>query len=123
MDCRIDGGDWHHADTGHRADHYDIIIFLTEVTSNTATAAAFLPLMGALAFAQDVSPLLYAVPAAVAASCAFMMPVATPPNAIVFGSGHMRINDMIRAGFKLNLAGIAIVGVMAYYLMFWVFSL
>lgn len=100
-----------------------IIIFLTEVTSNTATAAAFLPLMGALAFAQDVSPLLYAVPAAVAASCAFMMPVATPPNAIVFGSGHMRINDMISAGFKLNLAGIAIVGVMAYYLMFWVFSL
>ena len=100
-----------------------IIIFLTEVTSNTATAAAFLPLMGALALAQDVSPLLYAVPAAVAASCAFMMPVATPPNAIVFGTGHMRITDMINSGFKLNLAGVAIVGVMAYYLMFWVFGL
>ena len=100
-----------------------VIIFLTEVTSNTATAAAFLPLMGALAMAQDVSPLLYAVPAAVAASCAFMMPVATPPNAIVFGTGHMRISDMINAGFKLNLAGVAIVGLLAYYLMFWVFGI
>lgn len=100
-----------------------VIIFLTEVTSNTATAAAFLPLMGALALAQDVSPLLYAVPAAVAASCAFMMPVATPPNAIVFGAGYMKISDMINAGFKLNLIGIAVVGVLTYYLMFWVFGL
>lgn len=100
-----------------------VIIFLTEITSNTATAAAFLPLMGALAMAQDVSPILYAAPAAVAASCAFMMPVATPPNAIVFGTGHMRISDMISAGFKLNLVGVAIVGVVAYYLMFWVFGL
>src|SRR5690554_7687104 len=58
-----------------------VIIFLTEVTSNTATAAAFLPLLGALAMSQDVSPLLLTVPAAIAASCAFMMPVATPPNA------------------------------------------
>lgn len=100
-----------------------VIIFLTELTSNTATAAAFLPLMGALAMAQDASPLLYAVPAAVAASCAFMMPVATPPNAIVFGAGQMRIGDMISAGFKLNIVGVAIVGVVAYYLMFWVFGL
>ncbi|MFA5677909.1 MAG: DASS family sodium-coupled anion symporter [Pseudomonas sp.] len=100
-----------------------VILFLTEITSNTATAAAFLPLVGALALAQDASPLLYAIPAAVAASCAFMMPVATPPNAIVFGTGHMKISDMINAGFKLNLAGIVIVGVMSYYLMFWVFGL
>ena len=100
-----------------------VIIFLTEITSNTATAAAFLPLMGALAMAQGVSPILYAVPAAVAASCAFMMPVATPPNAIVFGTGHMKITDMITAGFKLNLAGVVIVGLVAYYLMFWVFGI
>ncbi|WP_193074835.1 SLC13 family permease [Pseudomonas sp. FME51] len=100
-----------------------VIIFLTEITSNTATAAAFLPLMGALAMAQDVSPILYAVPAAVAASCAFMMPVATPPNAIVFGTGHMKITDMITAGFKLNLAGVVIAGLLAYYLMFWVFGI
>lgn len=100
-----------------------VILFLTEVTSNTATAAAFLPLVGALAVGQDVSPILYAVPAAVAASCAFMMPVATPPNAIVFGTGHMKISDMITAGFKLNIAGVIIVGIMAYYLMFWIFGL
>lgn len=100
-----------------------VILFLTEITSNTATAAAFLPLVGALAVGQDVSPILYAVPAAVAASCAFMMPVATPPNAIVFGTGHMKITDMITAGFKLNIAAIFIVGVMTYYLMFWAFGL
>ena len=100
-----------------------VILFLTEVTSNTATAAAFLPLVGALALAQDASPLLYAVPAAVAASCAFMMPVATPPNAIVFGAGQLKISDMISAGFKLNLVGVVVVGIMTYYLMFWVFGL
>lgn len=96
-----------------------VIIFLTEVTSNTATAAAFLPLLGALAVSQDVSPLLFTVPAALAASCAFMMPVATPPNAIVFASGHLRIQSMIRAGFVLNLAGILVVTLLGYGLMVW----
>lgn len=91
-----------------------VIIFLTEVTSNTATAAAFLPLLGALAVSQDVSPLLFTVPAALAASCAFMMPVATPPNAIVFGTGHMKISSMIKAGFALNLAGIVVITLVAY---------
>jgi len=100
-----------------------IIIFLTEVTSNTATAAAFLPLLGALALSQGVSPLLLTVPAAIAASCAFMMPVATPPNAIVFSSGHMQISDMIRAGFALNLLGIVVVTVLSYLLLGVVFTL
>ncbi|SDR97185.1 solute carrier family 13 (sodium-dependent dicarboxylate transporter), member 2/3/5 [Halopseudomonas xinjiangensis] len=100
-----------------------VIIFLTEVTSNTATAAAFLPLLGALAVSQDVSPILFTVPAAIAASCAFMMPVATPPNAIVFGSGHMHIGDMIRAGFALNIGGIIVVTLVGYALMGWVFTL
>lgn len=100
-----------------------VIVFLTEVTSNTATAAAFLPLLGALAVAQDISPLLLTVPAAIAASCAFMMPVATPPNAIVFSSGHMRIGDMLRAGFALNLMGVVVVTVVSYWLMSWVFGL
>ncbi|MDR5902302.1 SLC13 family permease [Halomonas icarae] len=93
-----------------------VIIFLTEVTSNTATAAAFLPLLGALALSLEISPLLVTVPAAIAASCAFMMPVATPPNAIVFGTGHMKIQSMIRAGFALNLVGSVVVTVMAYLL-------
>jgi solute carrier family 13 (sodium-dependent dicarboxylate transporter), member 2/3/5 len=82
-----------------------VIVFLTEVTSNTATAAAFLPLLGALALSLDIDPLLITVPAAIAASCAFMMPVATPPNAIVFATGHMKIQSMIRAGLFLNIAG------------------
>ncbi|WP_300272332.1 DASS family sodium-coupled anion symporter [Halomonas sp.] len=91
-----------------------VIIFLTEVTSNTATAAAFLPLLGALALSLEISPLLITVPAAIAASCAFMMPVATPPNAIVFGSGHMKIQSMIRTGFALNLISTVLVTLMAY---------
>ncbi|MDQ9172223.1 DASS family sodium-coupled anion symporter [Oxalobacteraceae bacterium R-40] len=82
-----------------------VIIFLTEVTSNTATAAAFLPLLGALAVSANVNPLLLTVPAAIAASCAFMMPVATPPNAIVFATGQLRIQSMMRAGLFLNIAG------------------
>ncbi|MBE0487844.1 MAG: DASS family sodium-coupled anion symporter [Halomonas sp.] len=98
-----------------------VIIFLTEVTSNTATAAAFLPLLGALALSLDISPLLITVPAAIAASCAFMMPVATPPNAIVFATGHMKIQSMIRAGFALNLISTVLVTLMAYFLVvtFW----
>ncbi|MGB7757666.1 MAG: DASS family sodium-coupled anion symporter, partial [Salinisphaera sp.] len=67
-----------------------VIIFLTEVTSNTATAAAFLPLLGALALSQQLPVPLLTIPACIAASCAFMMPVATPPNAIIFGSGHLK---------------------------------
>lgn len=90
-----------------------IITFLTEVTSNTATAAAFLPLVGAMAVAQNVEPQFYAIPAAIAASCAFMLPVATPPNAIVFGSGEMPISAMIRAGFALNIFGIVLITLMA----------
>jgi len=98
------------------------VIYLTEVTSNTATAAAFLPLLGALAVSQGVSPLLLTVPAAIVASCAFMMPVATPPNAIVFSSGHLQVSDMIRAGFPLSLASIVIVSLLTYGLIGLVFS-
>lgn len=90
-----------------------MVVFLTEVTSNTATTAAFLPLLGALAVAIGLPPESLAIPAAIAASCAFMMPVATPPNAIVFASGHVRIGDMIAAGFALNLLGAAVVVVAA----------
>ncbi len=98
-----------------------VIMFLTEVTSNTATAAAFLPLMGALAVAQGVSPQTLAVPAAIAASCAFMLPVATPPNAVVFGSGEMKISSMIRAGFALNIFGVLAVTALCSLLVNFVF--
>jgi solute carrier family 13 (sodium-dependent dicarboxylate transporter), member 2/3/5 len=85
-----------------------VIIFLTELTSNTATAATFIPIIGAAAVGIGVDPLMLCIPAALGASCAFMLPVATPPNAIVFGSGQLPLGAMIRAGFRLNLLMIAI---------------
>jgi len=86
-----------------------IIIFLTELTSNTATAATFIPIIGAAATGIGIDPLMLCIPAALAASCAFMLPVATPPNAIVFGSGLLPLGAMIRAGYRLNFLMIAIV--------------
>ncbi|WP_037053380.1 SLC13 family permease [Rheinheimera baltica] len=86
-----------------------VIIFLTEVTSNTATAAGFLPLLGPVALSLSGSPLTLVIPAAIAASCAFMMPVATPPNAIVFSSGELKIIDMAKAGLALNIFAIIII--------------
>lgn len=99
-----------------------VITFLTEITSNTATAAAFLPLLGALAVAQGLPAEMLAIPAAIAASCAFMMPVATPPNAIVFGTGKMRIQSMIKAGFALNIFGIFLVSSLCYLLIGWIWA-
>lgn len=91
-----------------------VIIFLTELTSNTATAAAFLPLVASIAVGLGQNPLLLAVPAALGASCAFMMPVATPPNAIVFGSGYVSIPQMVRAGWWLNLLFIVAITALTY---------
>ena len=86
-----------------------VIIFLTELTSNTATVATFLPIAGAVAIELGLDPIVLAVPVTLAASCAFMLPVATPPNAIVFGSGLLTIPKMMRAGLAINVVGIAIV--------------
>jgi sodium-dependent dicarboxylate transporter 2/3/5 len=85
------------------------IIFLTEITSNTATTATFLPILGAVAIGFDANPMLLTIPAALAASMAFMMPVATPPNAIVFSYSEMRIRDMIIAGIWLNIISIGLI--------------
>jgi sodium-dependent dicarboxylate transporter 2/3/5 len=93
-----------------------VVIFLTELTSNTATAAAFLPLVASLATSIGVDPLLLAVPTALAASCAFMMPVATPPNAIVYGTGAITIPQMARAGVWLNLFFVVLLPLAAYFL-------
>ncbi|HEY0844290.1 MAG TPA: SLC13 family permease [Noviherbaspirillum sp.] len=82
-----------------------MVTLLTEFTSNTTTAATFLPLLGALAVSTGIDPLLLAVPATIAASCAFMMPISTPPNAVVFGSGRLTVGAMMRAGLFLNVAG------------------
>ena len=92
------------------------VILLTELTSNTATAATFLPILGGLAIALGLDPLLLAVPAALAASGAFMLPVATPPNAIVYGSGYVQIADMARAGVWLNILFAVLVTCLSYLL-------
>jgi sodium-dependent dicarboxylate transporter 2/3/5 len=86
-----------------------MVVFLTELTSNTPTAAVFLPILYGVATGMGVNPMLFLVPATIAASCAFMLPVATPPNAIVFGSGHVTIREMSKAGFFLNLLSVALI--------------
>ncbi|MDP3717190.1 MAG: DASS family sodium-coupled anion symporter [Acidobacteriota bacterium] len=100
-----------------------VVIFLTELTSNTATAAAFLPVVASLAVGIGADPLLLAIPTALAASCAFMLPVATPPNAIVYGTGALTIPQMAHAGIWLNLFFIALLPLMVYYLAGLVFTL
>ena len=90
------------------------MIFLTEMTSNTATTATLVPILFAVATGLGIDPLLLIMPAVFAASCAFMLPVATPPNAIVFGSGHVSIPQMSRAGFWLNLVAIILIPLMAW---------
>lgn len=85
------------------------ILLLTELTSNTATAATFLPIAGALALSLGENPLLFLVPTALAANCSYMLPVGTPPNAIVYGSGVVPLAQMVRAGFLLNVILVPIV--------------
>jgi len=86
-----------------------LLTFMTELTSNTATTEMALPVLGSLAVAVKTDPLLLMVPATLSASCAFMLPVATPPNAIVFGSGEIKMGDMMRAGIVLNLIGMVLI--------------
>ena len=93
-----------------------LIIFLTEITSNVTTTTTFLPVFGALAVAIGILPVSLTVPVCLAASCAFMLPVATPPNAIVYGSNKFTIATMMRAGIALNIIGIIVVTMFAYFL-------
>jgi len=90
------------------------ITFLTELTSNTATTEMILPVLGSLAVAIGVNPLLLMIPATLSASCAFMLPVATPPNAIVFGTGKITMSQLVRSGFRLNLIGIVLITIWTY---------
>jgi sodium-dependent dicarboxylate transporter 2/3/5 len=94
-----------------------MVNFLTEITSNVATASMLLPVMASLASAMEVHPYGLMIAATVAASCAFMLPVATPPNAVVFGSGYLRIVDMVRAGFPMNLISSIILTLLVYWLL------
>lgn len=90
-----------------------LVTFATEVTSNTALAATMMPLIAAAADALKIDPSGLLVATALAASCAFMMPVATPPNAIVFGTGRLHIGDMVKAGFWLNILGVVIITIVS----------
>ncbi|MGM0458725.1 MAG: SLC13 family permease [Bacteroidota bacterium] len=100
-----------------------IVVFLTEITSNTATAAAFLPILASTAVGIGQNPMLFIVPAAISTSCAFMLPVATPPNAIVYGSGRLSIPQMAHAGIWLNLAVSLILTLATYTLFAYVFGI
>ena len=86
-----------------------LLVIWTELNSNVATAATFMPILAAIAATSDYPVLQLVAPAAVAASCGFMLPVGTPPNAIVFGTGRLSMQDMIRAGWRVNLASIVVV--------------
>ncbi len=85
------------------------ILLLTELTSNTATAATFLPIASSIAIGMGENPLLFAIPCALAANCSYMLPVGTPPNAIVFGSGFIRLPDMAKAGMLLNVVLVPVI--------------
>jgi solute carrier family 13 (sodium-dependent dicarboxylate transporter), member 2/3/5 len=91
-----------------------LVIFLTELTSNTATTATLLPILAVLAASSDIDPMLLFAPTALAASCAFMLPVATAPNAVVYSTGQVTIAQMANAGFKLNLVAIIVVTGLSY---------
>jgi sodium-dependent dicarboxylate transporter 2/3/5 len=95
--------------------------FLTEVTSNLATTAMLLPILAPMAVAMNIHPYFLLIAATLAASCAFMLPVATPPNAVVFGSGHLQIKDMVRTGIWMNTISILLITLIVYFLLpvFW----
>lgn len=94
-----------------------LVNFLTEITSNLATTAMILPILAPMALSFNVNPLVIMVGVTVAASCAFMLPVATPPNAVVFGSGYLRIPDMVKTGVALNILSIFLVAMATYFLL------
>ncbi|EJQ0043133.1 DASS family sodium-coupled anion symporter [Salmonella enterica subsp. enterica serovar Newport] len=94
------------------------VVFLTEFASNTASAALLIPVFASVAEAFGLSPVLLSVLIAIAASCAFMLPVATPPNAIVFATGHIKQQEMMRAGIYLNIA--CIIALSGFSMLFWV---
>jgi sodium-dependent dicarboxylate transporter 2/3/5 len=100
-----------------------LVTFLTEITSNTAVATIMLPILAATAVGLGIHPFLLMIPAAISASCAFMLPVATPPNAIVFGSGHISMAKMVRIGLVMNLIGVVIVTLVMYLLAIPVFNI
>lgn len=97
--------------------------FLTEITSNTATTSMVLPILAPIALTMGVHPFGFLFGAALSASCAFMLPVATPPNAVVFGSGYLKMTDMIRTGFVLNIVSVILIFLYVYFLLPWIWGI
>ena len=97
------------------------MLFLTELMSNVALATIFLPVAIGIAGGLGLDPLLLSIPLAMASSCAFMLPVSTPPNAIVFSSGHVSINQMVRTGFTLNVISVLLLLAASFSIIKWVF--
>jgi sodium-dependent dicarboxylate transporter 2/3/5 len=91
-----------------------VLTFLTEFTTNVATVSALLPVLAALSLSLEIDPRIIMIPATLSTSCAFMLPIATPPNAIVFGSGRIRTQDMAKHGVILNLIGVVLITVMTF---------
>lgn len=100
-----------------------LMSFLTELTSNTATTQMLLPILAGLAVKIQLNPLLFMLPATLSASLAFMLPVATPPNAIVFGTNKLKVADMMKTGIWLNFLGVALVTIAVYYFAVVVFGI
>jgi len=100
-----------------------MMTFLTELTSNTATTEMLLPILAGLAIATEMNPLLFMLPATLSGSMAFMLPVATPPNAIIFGTGKIRIMDMAKTGLLLNLIGVVIISLATWFFGTYVFDI
>ena len=95
-----------------------LVTFLTEITSNTATTVILMPILGAVSMASGIDAVLFLIPAALSASCAFMLPVATMPNAVVYGAGEFSIKRMVKEGFVLNLVGALVVTAVCYFILF-----
>ncbi|MCG8604076.1 anion permease, partial [bacterium] len=100
-----------------------MLTFLTELASNTAMVTVFMPILAATAAAMQAHPFLLMIPATISASCAFMLPVATAPNAVIFGSGYVSIQQMAKAGLILNIVGAFIVTLLVYLLAIPVFGI
>jgi len=100
-----------------------MMTFLTELTSNTATTEMLLPILAGLSVSIEINPLLFMLPATLSASMAFMLPVATPPNAIVFGSGRLRVMDMARNGLILNLIGVILITLTIWFMGRYIFDI
>ncbi len=100
-----------------------MMTFLTELTSNTATTEMILPVLAGLSVATQIHPLLFMLPATMSASMAFMLPVATPPNAIIFGTNKLRIIDMVKTGLIMNLMGTLIITLSIYFIARWAFGI